>query len=650
MKQLKYVSLFEDFHRKEKDLALTQVINGIKEGLFQKEVILNIRDHCKRGKDYGGLKKKLKAFTPCGTFKDSRKAKDLDVYSKTVILDVDKLGKRKVLQVKKKAIQCQYTYAAFISPSGIGLKILVKVSSLEEDHESLFKEIKSYYENLLGIKIDPSGKDLSRLCFVSYDSELYCNENSKEFKYFDFYDEIYKDALQKTKTKYEFREGQRNNFVHYLANNCNRLGLPGMIATAFILNSYGYDEEEVMRSIESAYNNSDEWGIEASSEKKSLESYLSKKYSFRFNLYNNSIEYKSKSDTKFEVLNEFKLNSLLRELSKQKIKIGKDALVTRLNSDFVPTYDPLKHYLSKLPKWDGKTDYISELAGRVKTDDDEFFKIAFKKWFVGMVGCGLDEKTVNQTAIIFSGAQGLGKSTFIRNILPNELRQYAYSGMINPNSKDTLVLLTERLIIDMDELSSLNRKGNNEVKELITKEKIQVRRPYARIIESYPRRASFAGSVNDEKFLTDMTGNRRFLCFKVFGIDYKSAVNYSGLYGQALALYENGFKYFFEGKENQMLSNRNESFVQMSHIEELLLSVYKVPENPYDCQIHLKSSKLLIEFQKKFGIRVDNTNNILLGKALSKHGFQKIKKNGVLGYAIDILEEDEKKSQLNIAS
>ncbi|WP_418499706.1 VapE domain-containing protein [Flagellimonas sp.] len=650
MKQLNYVSLFEGFHRKEKDLALSQVIDGIKEGLFQKEVILNIRDHCDRGKDYGDLKKKLMAFTPCGTFKDSRKAKDLDVYSKIVILDVDKLGKRKALQVKKKAIQCQYTFAAFISPSGIGLKILVKVNSREEDHESLFKEIKSYYENMLGIEIDPSGKDLSRLCFVSYDSELYCNENSKEFEFFDFYNEIYKDALEKTKAKYEFRDGQRNNFVHYLANNCNRLGLPGMIATAFILGNFNYDEEEVLRSIESAYKNSDEWGVEKNSNEKSLESYLSEKYSFRFNIYNNSIEYKGKGDSSFEVLNEFKLNSLLRELGKKKIKIGKDGLVTRLNSDFVPTYDPLKHYLAELPKWDGETDYISELASRVKTDDDEFFKVAFKKWLVGMVGCGLDDTTINQTAIIFSGVQGLGKSTFIRNILPKELRQYAYSGMINPNSKDTLVLLAERLIIDMDELSSLNRKGNNEVKELITKEKIQLRRPYGRITESYPRRASFAGSVNDEKFLTDMTGNRRFLCFKVFGIDYKSEVNYTGLYGQALALYKDGFKYFFDGKENQMLSKRNESFVQMSHIEELLLSEYKVPDNPYDCQLHMKSSKLLIEFYKKFGVRADNTNNILLGKALSKHGFQKVKRNGVLGYAIDRLEEDEKNSQLSIAS
>ncbi|CAN0602552.1 unnamed protein product, partial [Ectocarpus sp. 12 AP-2014] len=222
---------------------------------------------------------------------------------------------------------------------------------------------------------------------------------------------------------------------------------------------------------------------------------------------------------------------------------------TILNSDYTSIFHPLRDFVKDLPKWDGKTDYIGELTSKMNTDDNDFFKDAFKRWFVAMVACGLHDDIVNQTAIIFSGEQGIGKSTFIRNLLPEQLRKYCYSGIINPNSKDTLIQLSECLIIDMDELSNLTKKGNNEVKELITKARIKIRRPYARIDENLPRRASFVGSVNDEEFLTDTTGNRRYLCFKVSDIDYSENLNYKGLYAQAIDLYNQGFKYYFDGNE-----------------------------------------------------------------------------------------------------
>ncbi|CAN0602619.1 unnamed protein product [Ectocarpus sp. 12 AP-2014] len=162
-------------------MDLEGVLSNIKNGSIQKDLIFQIRDHQKTEKDYKGLKKQLGAFTPSGTFNDSHKATDLRVYSKIVVLDIDKLGERKIKQVKKKAIECLYSLAVFISPSGTGLKILVKVDTDKEMHDVAFQQVKSYYESLLSIKVDESGKDVSRLCFISYDPELYHNVDSNVF-------------------------------------------------------------------------------------------------------------------------------------------------------------------------------------------------------------------------------------------------------------------------------------------------------------------------------------------------------------------------------------------------------------------------------------------------------------------------------------
>ncbi|MEM5563966.1 VapE domain-containing protein [Psychroserpens sp. AS72] len=378
-----------------------------------------------------------------------------------------------------------------------------------------------------------------------------------------------------------------------------------------------------------------------------VEGYLKNKYNFRYNIFTSAVEFHSKTEKKFKVMKDFDLRSLVRELNANNYNISKSRLDDLFKSDFSYVYHPLKEYLKSLPEWD-KTDYISELAARVKTDDDDFFTDAFKRWFVAMVGCGIEDNIFNHTMIIFSGGQGLGKSTFIRSLLPKELDKYSYSGMINPNSKDTLVHLSECLIIDLDELSSLTRRENNDVKELITKSKIKIRRPYGRISENLARRASFVGSLNEDKFLTDLSGNRRFLSFKVESIDYKNPVNYKGVYSQALALYKSGFKFYFDGEEINKINERNEIFRSKSTIEELVLSKYIPAINKYEAEFYLNSSELLLKLNNSANIQMSNTNSIQLGKVLKKLGFENIKKNGIQKYAIDIIKHYDSENQQNL--
>lgn len=371
--------------------------------------------------------------------------------------------------------------------------------------------------------------------------------------------------------------------------------------------------------------------------KLSVEHYLTSKYDFRWNEFTGRTEIKKKNKN-WQPVTDYIENSLYRELTNEDYQIGTSKVHTLLNSDFVYKFDPLKYYINTLPEWD-LNDHIGKLAKTVKTDDNELFEDCLKRWLVAMIACGINKDKINQQCLILSGGQGIGKSTWIRNLLPIELRQYHYSGMINPNSKDTLVLLAEKLIIDMDELSSLSRKGNNEVKEIITKNKIDIRRPYGKNVEELPRRSSFIGSVNDSEFLTDTTGNRRFLPFTVSSIDYKQEIDYPQLYAQLKHLYKSGFKYWFDGIEIDTINKRNEKYVSKSPIEEAIIDVFALPENRLESQERMSSTQIVKYLQDEgYKFNLDSTSTIQVGKTMNKLKFDKVRTK----YAVDIIPKGKR--------
>jgi len=102
----------------------------------------------------------------------------------------------------------------------------------------------------------------------------------------------------------------------------------------------------------------------------------------------------------------------------------------------------------------------------------------------------LDKSFENHLLLIFVGGQGVGKTTWLNKLLPKELNEHIYMGVIN-QGKDSLVHLSECMYINIDEFETIGRKGLNQLKSIITQSKIRFRRPYGRINESLERRASF---------------------------------------------------------------------------------------------------------------------------------------------------------------
>ena len=146
---------------------------------------------------------------------------------------------------------------------------------------------------------------------------------------------------------------------------------------------------------------------------------LKEKYVFRFNMGNKKMEFRIVDETTFRDLTDIDLNSSRVELGLKGIACSKENLRSVIFSNQWERYDPYKEFLKKLPLWDA-LDHIHALAETVKTDEPTYWEWCLRKWLVAFVGSLADEQTVNQTALIFCGNQGIGKTTWFVNILPGE--------------------------------------------------------------------------------------------------------------------------------------------------------------------------------------------------------------------------------------
>lgn len=273
----KTISYFDNIRNKAKPETLNNILAAIKNGDNETEIVALRKAKSESEIQYGLLKNNLPAFTPSGSFKGTHHIKNLQEYNPLIVLDIDKVGEAKVAELKAKAASVEYTYAAFISPSGDGLKILAKTDSTKITHEDIYNLLSGYYESELGIEIDKSGKNINRLCFLSFDPELYLNEESMVFQntntteipvfsenpYSVDINKVFENVISFTRKQIKFFPGNRNNFIFQLANNLNRAGIEQNTAEVLIFKEYTEPDliTEIPKTIESAYKNTEEHAI-----------------------------------------------------------------------------------------------------------------------------------------------------------------------------------------------------------------------------------------------------------------------------------------------------------------------------------------------------------------------------------------------------
>ena len=265
-------TLFINFNQPVENKSLLDIMIDIQSVKYKPDID-RLRDLIKQ-EDFENadiLKKQLPAFTPSATFKGGRKPEFLDKYSHFVHLDFDKLPLDKLEEAFQKIIKLPYTFACFRSPSGNGLKVFIEVTTGPEHHSYAYKEVMDYYELALGILCDPKCKDITRLCFVSYDPESFRNVRYIPFEVIvkkpvqliketplpvlPDYQKIFEECVKFTEQKEQYIDGNRNNFIYLLASNCNRKGIPEGSALELITANFDLSEQEAKASVKSAFKN-----------------------------------------------------------------------------------------------------------------------------------------------------------------------------------------------------------------------------------------------------------------------------------------------------------------------------------------------------------------------------------------------------------
>jgi predicted P-loop ATPase len=365
--------------------------------------------------------------------------------------------------------------------------------------------------------------------------------------------------------------------------------------------------------------------------------YISSKYIFRFNVVTNFYEFrKNKKKSKWKKYDDRYKNAILLELMAEHIDVPSDKVNIFIESpDFSPDYNPFEEYFENLKEWDGKKDHIKKISKTVETENSKHFHNTLVRYFVGCIDCLLKPDSVNDVCLVFQSGQGIGKTRWMRSLLPKHFQsEYLYEGNIDTKNKDHTIYLSQYWFIHLDELETLRSNDISAIKSYITRQRISVRAAYGRYKTNFVRRASFLGSVNDDKFLSDITGNRRWLVFKVNKIDYQHDINPDDIWSQAYKLWKEGYRYWFDIDEIKEINNQNERFRTVSLEEELFLRYFSCNSVKGKGEM-LSGSEVIQKILYNVPAFSSKMGNINMGKALAKHSLYKQMKGGIQRYWVD---------------
>ena len=345
-------------------------------------------------------------------------------------------------------------------------------------------------------------------------------------------------------------------------------------------------------------------------------------------------------------INDRKVNSLWSKMS-DVTRVNKQDLYSIIESDYVPVFNPFTEYLSTLQSVRsvcqnkspsvGEKDYIRELAAtiRVKGGDQEqmLWYRYLKKWLVGMVASWLSDDVVNNVILVLIGEQGAYKTTWFNYLLPPPLKQYFYTKTnANRMSKDDILTLAQYALVCCEELDTMRPAELNQLKAAVTMPSIDERAAYAHYHEHRKHIASFCGTGNNTQFLSDPTGNRRWLPFEVESIvsPRDHPFHYEGIYSQALALYKSGFQYWFTKEEIQELNRHNKQF-ETPRLEHELVDLYF--RKPTDSELgeFMSVARALQIISNGISQKLSAVN---VGRAFSDLRFKRVRTNSSRGFIV----------------
>ena len=357
------------------------------------------------------------------------------------------------------------------------------------------------------------------------------------------------------------------------------------------------------------------------------EHFLNERYSFRRNVLSGKVEFTTKSakgqETAYRPLTQEALNSIILQAKREDICEGanpKADIVEYIHSEEVRAYDPIREYLESLPKWDGQN-HVAQLFSRLPGISSEQLSY-LSIWLRSAVAHWLQMDTLHGNEIVptLIGAQGCGKTTFFKRLLPLHLRQYFLDDLNLSNKFDKEMALTNNLLVCLDELEAIRPSQHASLKQTLSKSKVNGRPIYGVAQEDRARYASFVATTNNPYPLTDETGSRRYICLEIPKGQYinnTGEIDYVQLYAQVLyELLEQKAPYWFNNDEVTRIQQLNRGFMEQKDIAEIVKICFRKPTDDEHVK-PMKASELMSYIQSKYPSLPDTlSTRVRLGQAM----------------------------------
>lgn len=572
-------------------------------------------------------------------------------------VDIDKIPDEKMQEVIAKADKDPYVMARYVTASGHGLRILARYKPFDDPEvtavelfDVVVRKAMDYFSILLGVPADEKCSDITRMCGLAHDPTAYFCWNSKPFELEskDIKRLYFKKSMAE---KYERRSSRRrkpsqkmvslakhiptideaaasieklletwgkafepsrhNDYVYNFGLTCLKYDIDQKEATDYADQHFSAQYPKTVSVMNQAYKHQEQRGTwqfmrkgESYGKKpsmKMLKQWLSMRYEFHRNEVTGYYEVCSRDVIKGKFHRWTRMddnieNSLWIEMEEDGLQTQQPRLHSLINSDFSEKYNPLLDFLTSLPEWDGKTDYIQMLADRIhiaNTDGahhtQEDFRYFFKKWFVAMVVTWVTDTVVGQTILIFVGKGGLFKTTFFDKLLPKILHDYFINeSTASYTDKDFMEAMASKALMCLDEFETAFGKNLSAFKSCVTKLFFSIRRPYDKYRTELPHRAAMCGTSNSVQIISEEE-NRRYSPWLIESIDspIDHPIDYQHVYAQAVALgkevmerqrkHEDGWVFWLTTEDIEVMREHNKMFMISNYMEDQILRYYRVP-------------------------------------------------------------------------
>ncbi|MCQ2266419.1 MAG: hypothetical protein MJZ40_01760 [Bacteroidaceae bacterium] len=579
-------------------------------------------------KEADRYKHNLPVVFPAALLEGGKKQENIVSYTPFFGGDLDQVPKEMLPQVLERLRNDPHTIMAALSPGGYGVRVFYWFSCAEElnkmmegkstreqkrIYEHVWRQCSRHLEEVSGVKNDESGNNPVYSLSLAHDPDAYFNWNALPLEIdLEHMPKVKPGRPRKSKEKsepahVELRNVQhvieqklkkngkdinngRNNYLHAFASEANRMGVDEQEVVDWAMDCIledDFDEKEIRAAIGSAYSRVEEFGT---SSQHDIVEFVREKVAQIAEMRNNQIlaqleiRFKPPYDEDYcqwHAMTKRDMDTLFTYMLHEKKVVRAEMEAIIQSHGFAQLYHPMKNYLESLPEWkQGDKDYIHDFFMHLNLknpDDAPFLFQMFRTWFLRMVAMSIGNIDKNQLSPILTGRENVGKTYFVEQLLPPELRDYYR--IVDPYEKfdkDFTISASRTLLINLDE-RTITRSDGNQIKSIISGGKRKARRPYGMAEEQLNSLASYALTTNDELCIAMDDGSRRFFVLDVVStLNFKEfPIDYSSLYAQAYHEVKAGnYSMQLSQKDLERLKEVNKPYTESDPCEEAIWEAY----------------------------------------------------------------------------